>query len=57
MFGVYEFSWGTAVKNEETGEWTNICKPDGLDIVVEGLGVSVTEEGVIFSAENSESQA
>lgn len=48
-FGVYEFSWGTAVKNEETGEWTNICKsPDGEMMIVEGLDVEVTEEGVAF---------
>ena len=48
-WGVYEFSWGTAVKNEETGEWTNICKsPDGEMVIVDGLNVEVTEEGVIL---------
>lgn len=46
-WGVYEFPWGTAVKNETTGGWTNICKaPDGEMIVVEGLNVEVTDEGV-----------
>lgn len=49
MFGVYEFPWGTAVKNEQTGEWTNIFKsPDGEEITVEGLNVTVDDEGVHF---------
>lgn len=49
-FGVYEFPWGTAVKNENTGEWTNvITAPDGDMMIVEGLGVEVTNDGVIFN--------
>lgn len=48
-WGVYEFPWGTAVKNETTGEWTNVCKaPDGEMIVTEGLNVVVDDEGVHF---------
>jgi hypothetical protein len=53
LWGVYEFSWGTAVKNEVTGEWTNVFNPDGSEIVVEGLGVQVTEEGVIFNEQSN----
>jgi hypothetical protein len=50
MFGVYEFPWGSAVKNEETGEWTNVfVSPDGEMMIVEGLDVQVTEEGVLFN--------
>jgi hypothetical protein len=49
MFGVYEFPWGTAVKNEETNEWTDVFKsPDGEQIVVEGLDVFIDDEGVHF---------
>lgn len=48
-WGVYEFLWGTAVKNEITGEWTNIFKyPDGEMINTEGLNVLVDDEGVHF---------
>jgi len=30
-YGIYEFPWGTAVKDETTGKWTNlfIPMPDG----------------------------
>jgi hypothetical protein len=48
-WGVYEFPWGTAVRNEATGEWTTVIKsPDGEIINVDGLDVQVTDEGVVF---------
>jgi hypothetical protein len=53
MFGVYEFPWGTAVKNEDTHEWTNVLlAPSGEMIVVEGLNVTVNDKGVFFVGED-----
>jgi hypothetical protein len=49
VFGVYEYSWGTAVRNEETGEWTNVFTCDGKAIVTEGLDVTVGAKGVVFN--------
>ena len=49
-WGVFEFPWGTAVRNMDTGEWTQVFKvPDGEMLVVEGLDVTVNEEGVHFN--------
>lgn len=51
--GVYEFPWGTAVKNEIIGEWIHYYKASGREIlIVEGLDVDFTEEGVIINAKN-----
>ena len=54
LFGVYTFPWGSAVRNETTGEWTSVfTSPDGYMIVVEGLNVEIDHDGVHFLAESS----
>ena len=46
---VYEFSWGTAVREQRTGKWTNIfLKPDGQEIDVSCLNVELHENGIEF---------
>ena len=46
---VYEFSWGTAVKEQRTGKWTNIfLKPDGQEINVSLLNIELHENGIEF---------
>jgi hypothetical protein len=48
-WGVYEFYWGAAVRNERTRQWTQILlKPDGQEINVEHLAVILHENGIEF---------
>lgn len=47
-WGVYGFPWGAAVRNEDADEWTNIVLSNGEMIVVEGLDVELSDEGVRF---------
>ncbi len=48
-WGVYEFYWGVAVKNEQTQKWTNVfLRPDGQEINVEHLPVILHENGIEF---------
>lgn len=48
-WGVYEFYWGSAVRNERTKKWTNIfLRPDGQEINVEHLLVILHENGIEF---------
>jgi hypothetical protein len=46
---VHEFSWGTAVREQRTGKWTNIfLKPDGQEIDVSLLNIELHENGIEF---------
>ena len=46
---VHEFSWGSAVKEQRTGKWTNIfLKPDGQEIDVSLLNIELHENGIEF---------
>lgn len=46
---VYEFSWGTAVKEKRTGKWQRVfLKPDGQEINVELLDVLLHDNGIEF---------
>lgn len=48
-YAVYEFPWGTAVKEKRTGKWTNIfLKPDGQEIDVSLLNIELHENGIEF---------
>ena len=48
-YAVYEFPWGTAVKEKRTGKWTNIIiKPDGQVIDVSQNEVILHENGIEF---------
>lgn len=48
-YAVYEFPWGTAVKEKRTGKWTNIfIKPDGRVIDVSQNEVILHENGIEF---------
>ncbi len=49
-WGVYEFYWGSAVRDERTKKWTHIfLKPDGQEINVERLPVILHENGIEFA--------
>ena len=46
---VHHFYWGTAVKNRETGEWTNLfLKPDGTEINLDNKHIIIHENGLEF---------
>lgn len=46
---VYEFPWGSAVREQRTGKWTNIfLKPDGQEIDVSSLNVELHENGIEY---------
>lgn len=46
---VYEFNWGTAVKEKRTGKWNKIfIKPGGQEIDVERLSVIIHDNGIEF---------
>ena len=46
---VYEFSWGTAVREQRTDKWTNIfLKSDGQEIDVSLLNIELHENGIEF---------
>jgi len=46
---VHEFSWGTVVREQRTGKWTNIfLKPDGQEIDVSLLNIEPHENGIEF---------
>jgi hypothetical protein len=46
---VYEFLWGTAVKEKRTGKWTTVfLKPDGQRIDVSNIEVILHDNGVEF---------
>jgi hypothetical protein len=48
-YAVYEFPWGTAVKEKRTNKWTNIfLKPDGQEIDVSNIKVILHENGIEF---------
>lgn len=48
-WGVHEFSWCSAVRNERTRKWTHIfLKPDAQEINVEHLPVIIHENGIEF---------
>lgn len=48
-YAVYEFSWGTAVKEKRAGKWTNIfLKPDGQEIDVSNIEVVLHDNGIEF---------
>lgn len=50
MWGIYEFSWGSAVKNESNGQWTNLfLKPNSQEINVESIPVVLHENGIEFT--------
>ena len=41
---VHEFPWGSAVREQRTGKWTNVfIKPDGQEIDVSKLKVELHE--------------
>lgn len=46
---VFEFSWGTAVRERRTKKWTNVfLKPDGQEIDVSNREVALHENGIEF---------
>ena len=45
---VHEFPWGTAVREQRTGKWTNIFLPDGQEIDVSLMNVELHENGIEF---------
>lgn len=46
---VYEFPWGTAVRERRTGRWTHVfLSPDGQEIRVDGLDVALHDNGIEF---------
>lgn len=48
-YAVYEFPWGTAVKEKRTDKWTTILlKPDGHEIDITNLNVILHENGIEF---------
>jgi hypothetical protein len=48
-YAVYEFPWGTAVKEKRTGKWTNIfLRPDGQEIDVSNIEVILHDNGIEF---------
>lgn len=47
FWGVYEFSWGTAVKYLPFDKWTTICI-DGVEIDVSKRSVILHENGIEF---------
>ncbi len=48
-WGVYQFPWGTAVRNEFTGKWTNIILNDGQEVDTTGMNVIIHENGIEFA--------
>ena len=48
-FEVYDFFWGTAVKEQRTGKWlyAYLC-PDGREINLQGIDVEIHENGIEF---------
>jgi len=48
-YAVYEFPWGTAVKEKRTGKWTTVfLKPDGQRIDVSNIEVILHNNGIEF---------
>lgn len=48
-YGVYEFSWGTAVKELRTGRWIRLfLSRNHQEIDVEGIPVELHENGIEF---------
>lgn len=48
-YAVYEFPWGTAVKEKRTGKWTTVfLKPDGQRIDVSNIEVILHDNGIEF---------
>ena len=48
-YAVYEFPWGTAVKEKRTGKWTNtFLRPDGQEIDVSNIEVILHDNGIEF---------
>lgn len=48
-YGVYEYKWGSAIRERRTGKWIKIfLKPDAQEIDVENLNVEVHENGIEF---------
>ncbi len=48
-YAVYEFPWGTAVKEKRTGKWTTVfLKPDGQGIDVSNIEVILHNNGIEF---------
>jgi hypothetical protein len=46
---VYGFPWGTAVREQRTGKWTNIfLRPDGQEIDVSNIEVILHDNGIEF---------
>jgi hypothetical protein len=46
---VFEFSWGTAVREHRTKEWVKLfLKPDGQEVDVAGRKVELYENGIEF---------
>lgn len=46
---VFEFPWGTAIRETRRGKWTNIfLKPDGQEIDVSALNIELHENGIEF---------
>lgn len=48
-YEVFEFFWGSAVREERTGKW--LCaflKPDAREINLENLDVEIHENGIEF---------
>ena len=49
IYQVFEFFWGTAVKERRSGRWiVAYLKPDGREINLEGCSVEVHENGIEF---------
>lgn len=50
IWEVYEFIWGTAVKERRTGKWYRIfLKPDGQEINIENIAVTLHKNGIEFN--------
>lgn len=48
-YGVYQFFWGTAVKDERRQKWTTIILNGGkVEIDVENIPVEIHENGIEF---------
>lgn len=46
---VYEFPWGTAVKEQRTGKWKRLfLYPNGQEIDVEGIEIILHCNGIEF---------
>lgn len=52
-YEVYDFYWGSAVREQRTQKWIKIfLKPDAQELDVEDIPVIIHENGIEFANQN-----